>query len=42
MDCCKTKDNEGCCKDIGKKTFFRSKKQKSQKLNGGNKKWILE
>ena len=29
MECCKTKDNEGCCKNIKKSGFFN--KQKSSK-----------
>ena len=31
MDCCKTKNDEGCCKDLG------HNKYKSKNLNGENK-----
>jgi len=38
MDCCKTKNERGCCKDLNKSTFFKQDKQKSQRLKRGNKK----
>ena len=31
MDCCKTKNKEGCCKDLENESFFRFMKKKSDK-----------
>jgi len=37
MKCCKNKNKDGCCKDLGKKTFF-GYSRKVKKVEGGNKK----
>ena len=31
MDCCKTKDKKGCCKDLENESFFGFMKKKSDK-----------
>jgi len=36
MDCCKTKEDDGCCKDLDKKDYFKHNDEESKKSEGGN------
>jgi len=37
MECCETKNNKGCCKDMDKSGFF-NKQKPSKKLKGAKRK----